>query len=49
MLFGVLNYNLKGFVTIIEGIIDALSYIETLKKFVIPFINSHTNKSEMIW
>ena len=45
MLFGVVSYNYKGFVTVIDGNIDRYSYKETLNKFVVPFINSTPDKS----
>ena len=49
MLFGVLSYNHKGFVTVIEGNIDKESYIETLKNFVVPFINSTPDGDKILW
>ena len=47
MLFGVLSYNHKGFVTVIEGNIDKESYIETLNNLVVPFINSTLDRNKI--
>ena len=48
MLFGVLSYNYNGFVTVIESNIDKESYIETLKNFVVPFINSTPDRAKIL-
>ena len=49
MLFGVLSYNHKGFVTVIEGNIDKESYIETINNLVVPFINSTPDGDKILW
>ena len=49
MLFGVLRYNYKGFVTVIESNIDKESYIETLNNLVVLFINSTPDGDKILW